>query len=245
MSAKLYSLAMSHPSHAVHAMLEHKRIEHDVSDLLPGMHPVVLRAARFRGGTVPALVIDGRRIQGSLRISRALDELVPEPPLFPADPAGRREVEAAEGWGEAELQPLPRRIFRWGLTRDAALRRWLADEVSHLPAPGLAARAGGGQARLFARMSGASEERVRRDLSELPATMDRIDGLIAEGTIGGEQPNAADFQIGATVNALLGFTDLRGFVEGRPAADLARRLFDPWPFAVPAFVPGEWLATRA
>ena len=56
-------------------MLERKGIEHEVVDLLPGFHPLQLRAAGFRGGTVPALWIQGRRVQGSRRISRTLEEL--------------------------------------------------------------------------------------------------------------------------------------------------------------------------
>lgn len=244
MSAKLYSLRMSHPSHAAHAMLERKRIEHEVRDLLPGLHPLILRLAGFRGGTVPALVLDRRRLQTSLQISRALDELVPERPLFPADPERRRAVEAAEAWGDSELQPVPRRIFRWGLTRDTKLRRWLAD-ISNVPAPGLVAGTGRGQARLFARISGADEDRVRRDVDELPALVAHVDALIADGTIGGEEPNAADFQIGATLAALTNFTDLRPFVYGHPAGDLAARLFAPWPFTVPPFVPAHWLAPDA
>ena len=86
MTAKLYSMSLSHPSQAARLMLERKGIEHRVVELLPGFHPPQLRAAGFRGGTVPALKLDGRRIQGSLRISRALEQARPDvAPLFPAD----------------------------------------------------------------------------------------------------------------------------------------------------------------
>ena len=86
MPAKLYALSLSHPSQAARLMLEHKGIEHQIVDLMPGMHPLQLRAAGFRGGTVPALKLDGRRIQGSLLISRALEQVRPEPTALP----GRR-----------------------------------------------------------------------------------------------------------------------------------------------------------
>ena len=120
MTAKLYSLSLSHPARASRLMLELKGIDHEVVDLLPGMHPVQLRAARFRHGTVPALKVDGKRIQGSVPISRFLERLRPQPPLFPAEPAPRRAVEEAEAWGERELQPIPRQIFRWGTVAPAS-----------------------------------------------------------------------------------------------------------------------------
>ena len=69
--ATLYSLSLSHPSLAVRGMLRRKGIPHRVVQLVPGFHPVALRGLGFPGTTVPALVVDGRRIQGSREISRA------------------------------------------------------------------------------------------------------------------------------------------------------------------------------
>src|SRR5438093_8729592 len=107
-------------------MLRHKGIEHEIVNLIPGSQPLVLRLRGFRGGTVPALEIDGRKVQGSLQISHALEELRPDPRLFPADPELRSAVEDAERWGEAEYQPVPRRLFRWATTTNQDLRQALA-----------------------------------------------------------------------------------------------------------------------
>jgi glutathione S-transferase len=235
-TAKLYSMSLSHPGQAARLMLERKGIEHRVVDLLPGLHPPIVRAAGFRGGTVPALKLDGQRIQGSLRISRALEQARPDvAPLFPA--GIRQAVEDAEAWGERELQPVPRRLFRWAALHNAPLRRWLAGEVLHLPAPRLAAAGYGPVARLFARMAGASDMQVEADLAELPGKLDHVDELIAAGTIGGPEPNAADFQIGTSVRVLFAFEDLRGQVEGRPASDLAMRLLPDFPGPIPPSLP--------
>ena len=46
---------------------------------------------------------------------------------------------------------------------------------------------------LDARSHEATDENVRRDISLLPDTLQRIDDWIAEGVLGGEQLNAADF----------------------------------------------------
>jgi glutathione S-transferase len=127
-AARLYSVSLSHPSYAALLMLERKDIEHKVVELLPGFHPVAVRLLGFPGATVPALRIDGRRVQGSLEISRFLDSFVASPPLFPAEPEARRAVEEAERWGERTLQPIPRRLFRWGTARHQYLRRWVVEE---------------------------------------------------------------------------------------------------------------------
>jgi glutathione S-transferase len=186
MRAKLYSLSLSHPSQAARVMLERKGIEHEVADLLPAFHPLLLRLAGFRGGTVPALRIDGRRVQGSLSISRALDAIQPEPAFFPLEPEGRRAVEEAEAWGERELQPVPRRVFRWAVVHRMELRRELARQAG-MPVPNLTARTIAPVVRYLARKIGANDAAVRADVAALPRLLDHVDSLIADGTIGGGQ----------------------------------------------------------
>ena len=115
--------------------------------------------------------------------------------------------------------------------------RWLAGDVLRLPAPGLAAAGYAPLARLFAGMVGATDTRVRADLAELPGKLDRVDELIAAGTIGGPEPNAADFQIGTSVRVLFAFEDLHGQIEGRPASELAMRLLPDFPGPIPPALP--------
>lgn len=242
MAARLYSLALSHPALAARAMLVHKGIEHRVVNLMPGFHPMFVRALRFPGGTVPALRLeDGRRIQGSLRISRALEELRPEPALFPADPAARELVVEAERWGEQELQDVPRRIFRWAAAGQQDLRAWMGRELVGIPAPGLAGWVNQPVAARFARASDATDESVRADLERLPGRLDEVDRLIAEGVIGNSQPNAADFQIASSIRMLLALDDVRPLLAERPAAELAERLFPRFPGPIPLRIPAAWI----
>jgi hypothetical protein len=63
-----------------------------------------------RLGTVPALEVDGQRVKTNRAISRFLDELRPDPPLFPADGDRRRAVEEAERWGDDVFQMAARRV---------------------------------------------------------------------------------------------------------------------------------------
>ena len=242
MRATLYSLQSSHPSHAARLMLERKGIEHKVVNLIPGTHAAALRPLGFRRGTVPALKLNGHRVQGSRAISRALDEVQPEPRLFPADPQDRIKVEEAERWGEDILQHLPRRLTRWLTIRRPEMRVHMARE-SGVPLPRLAGPLNAPVARYFARKAGANDdERVSKTLAMLPAALDHVEELLDEGTIGGDQPNAADFQIGATVRVLLTFEDLEPIIGKRKAARYARELMPDYPTSVPAgLLPAEWL----
>jgi glutathione S-transferase len=234
-NARLYVIALSNPAAAARAMLAYKRLPHRVVELPAGFHPPLLRAAGFAGSTVPALELaDGRRIQGSLAIPRVLDELIEERPLYPRDPSARRAVEAAERWGHAELQPVPRRLIRWAMAHDLALRRWLAADILHLPAPGLSARLGKLIATRLAAVSEADDRRARADLAALPGLLDRVDALLRDGTIGADPPNAADFQILSSVRVLSEFADLERLTAGRPCAAAARRLFPSWDGPIPS-----------
>ena len=241
-SVTLYAVHSSHPAHAVHLMLEHKRIDHKVVNLVPGTHAAVLRSLGFRKGTVPALELDGRRVQGSLAISRALDEARPEPPLFPADPQERIPVEEAERWGDEILQPVPRRLGGWITVHRPELRIKLAQEAG-APAARLVGRAGWPVAWFFARRIGATDtEGVRRTAEILPALIDHVDELLDAGTIGGDQPNAADFQIGTSVRLLMTFADLAPALENRAAAHFAAKLMPAYPTGIPrGLMPKEWL----
>ena len=235
-NARLYMLAVSHPARAAQRMLEYKGVPHRRVYLLPGLHPALLRLAGFRGGTVPALDMGDNKVQGSRSISRALDQVNPEPPLFPADPEQRVSVEEAERWGEEDLQEVLRRIFRWSTAHQQPVRRWLG-ELSGVPAPGLVGALNAPLARGYAKLSRADEARVAGDIAQLPHMLDHVDSLIESGVIGSSAPNAADFQIGSSVRVLMAFSRLRRTAERRPAGELALRLYPSYPEPIPASLP--------
>ena len=114
--AKVYGIPGSHPVRAGLAMLDHKGIEWKLVDVPNVLCRPYLRARGFPGPTVPAMRFDdGRRLQTTRAISRELDRMVPEPPLFPGDPDRRAAVTAAEQWGDEIYQPVPRRMSYWAL----------------------------------------------------------------------------------------------------------------------------------
>jgi glutathione S-transferase len=229
MATRLYVIPISNAAAAGAAIVAYKRLPHRLVTLMPGLHPLLLRFAGFDGFTVPALELDGRRVQGSRRIARVLDEVSAERPLFPLDSERRARVEEAERWGEQMLQPVPRRLFRHLLLTNESARLWMGTEILYLPAPRVLAVLFMPVIRQMARKSRADEARVRDDIARLPQLLDHVDALIAEGTIGAEEPNAADFQILASVGVLRAFADLGHVVRGRPCEAAAGRLYPDWP----------------
>jgi glutathione S-transferase len=244
-SVVLYWMELSHPSRAVRKMLDVKGVDCKVVTVLPLNQRVHTRLAGFSGGTVPALKLDGRKIQGSREISRALDQRWPEPPLFPADPESRARVEEAERWGDEQLQPVPRRLFRYGVARNPQLRRW-AVEGQGFPAPGVVAAAMQPLVSYYARTVEAdgrrgTDEHVRADLAALPELLDHADELLADGTLALDPPNAATLQIFASISALAAFEDLRELVTAHAFAAHAEELLGEYPTRLPRFLDPAWL----
>lgn len=241
MKARLFVIPASHPSIAVELMLRHKGIDYKRTDLLPVISKGVLRAAGFPGVTVPALKVDGDKVQGSRPIARELDRLRPEPPLLPADPAQRAAVEEAERFGDEELQHPIRQLLWWGFKRDREpLRGYSAGAKLGVPI-GLAVKTGGPLVSLSARFNEASDENARRALEQLPGLLDKVDAWVESGVLNGEQLNVADFQIAPSIGLAMTLDDLRPAIEARPAAALARRLIPNYPGRMPPVLPAEWL----
>lgn len=245
MTTKLYVLPGSHPCAAVEAALQLKSIPYERVDLLP-MSQMMIGPLRYGGTTVPGMRLDGERIVGSRPIMRRLDALVAEPALLPApsDPA-RAQVLEAERWGDEVLQSVPRRIIDVSfMRRPAAMESYAADAKLPLPRslmrPALPLTA-----RLMAIKNKARDESARADLAALPAQLDRVDRWIAEGLLGGEQPNAADLQLGSTIRLLASIGDVRPLIDGRPAARLID-YFPPLSGAIePGVLPAEWIPAPA
>ena len=241
MSARLYVIPASHPAIAARLMLERKGIAYKRTDLLPVISKGALRAVGFPRQTVPALKIDGHKVQGSRQIARELERLRPEPPLFPADPEQRAAVEEAERFGDEELQHPIRQILWWALKHDKApLRSYSEGAKIGLPL-GLAMKTSAPIVALSAHFNEASDENARAAVAALPAMLDEVDGLIAAGVLNGAELNVADFQIAPSIGLAMTLDDLRPAIEGRPAGALAERVVPDYPGKTPPILPAAWL----
>lgn len=222
-------------------MLEHKGIDYKRVDLMPVISRGVLKALRFPGITIPSLKIDDRKLTGSRSISKELDEIEPRPALFPADPDARRAVEQAELWGDEVLADAVRRILWNAIRRDKAPLRSYS-EGARIGVPiGLAMATVAPIIAAEVKINGVTDTAVEADLAALAGQLDRVDAWIAEGVLGGDQPNAADFQIAAGLRLAMTLEDLRPAIEARPAGELAMRLVPEYPGRIPPILPAAWL----
>ena len=131
----------------------------------------------------------------------------------------------AERWANETLQMAARRIaLAWAVRHPAEAARTTADgrmgyllyrreRVRRLVMP-----------QIGRRIFGATPNAERRLLAELPEMLDRIDAWIADGTLGGEELNAADFMVAPSLALMLYRPDLGPQFEGRPALGLVDRL---------------------
>ncbi len=67
-------------------------------------------------------------------------------------------------------------------------------------------------------------ERADDPIHELPELLNRIDAWIAEGVIGGDELNVADFMVAPSLALILYRSDALPLFKGRPALDLVDRL---------------------
>jgi glutathione S-transferase len=243
---KLYVIPGSHACRSAMLMLEHKQLPYRRVDIVPLMHPVVVRLHGFdaggqtrsaggkrtfgirlgdRLGTVPALAANGHRISTNQGIARFLDEHHPDSPLFPADAEQRVKVEDAERWANETLQMAARRIPGAALVRDPAKYAELAGDgrMGYLLYKRKLVR------RfvtpwILSRVFRSNPARDDELLAELSAMLDRIDAWIREGVLNGPQLNAADFMVAPSLALILYRPDVKPMFEGRPALELVDRL---------------------
>ena len=110
-----------------------------------------------------------------------------------------------------------------------------------MPINSLTVKIGAPIVHLAARTNEATDENVRADLAALGGLLQRVDDLIAAGTINGDELNAADFQIAPSIKLAMTMQDLRPLIESRPAAELVARVNPRIVGDAPPILPAAWL----
>jgi glutathione S-transferase len=238
MRAKLVGVPGSHPCISAELMLRFKGVQFTRLDLPNMTHKALLPLLRHRGSTVPVLTLEGKRVSGTMRIARALEHFVPRPSLFEGD---RTAIEGAEAWADSILQDGVRQLSRYSVAIDPeAMASFLTEPVLKVPASAMRAILPAIKPVVLLQMR-TKEETARACLAALPAQLDRVDALLAEGVIGGAKRNAADFQIAPSVRLMMNFDQLRPQIETRPAGRHALELVPDYPGAFREVFPAQWL----
>ena len=238
----LHVLPPSHPCMTAEAALRRKGLEYEKVSLTPGPHVEEMERVYGAGNTtVPGLLVGDEPVHGSRAILERLEQIEPDPPLYPEPIAG--SVRKAERWGDEQLQDLGRRL-PWGALyfRPEAMGTFGGGDPLDPAGTDFAITYVRGTWKYHA----ITAERLAADLTGLPEKIDHVDALAREGILGGDEPNAADLQIGATLRVLLTVADLRPLIEGRPAEQVARGWFPDYPGQIPegAF-PAGWVPSRS
>ena len=105
---KLHNYFRSSASFRVRIALALKGLDYEylAVHLARGEHKLPDYAALSSDRLVPLLEIEGERLSQSMAIIEYLDETHPEPPLLPADAAGRARVRALAQMIACEIHPL-------------------------------------------------------------------------------------------------------------------------------------------
>jgi glutathione S-transferase len=236
----LHLLPPSHPCMTVEAALKLKGLEYETVTV-PTPHTEPMEQIYGPGnGTVPGLMIDEEPVHGSIAILERLEQLVPDNPLYPEPIAAA--VRKAERWGDVELQDLGRRI-PWGALhfRPEAMGTFGGADPLDPAGTDFAIRV----LKAMWKYHKVSAQQLAEDLAGLPAKLDHVDALAEQGILLGDEPTAADLQIGATLRVILTVGDVRPLIEGRPAEQVARRWFPDYAGEVPAGAfPAGWTPAR-
>lgn len=231
----LHVVPLSHPCLAVSAALDRLGYEYETVELPTGRHQEEIERVYGEGRrTVPGLLVDDDPVHGTAAIFARLDQLQPDAGLYAADGDAIRAVEA----GLAEDLQTAARVLVFGALHFRPESMGTFAGIAQLDPAGVdfAIKA----MRATWRYLEIDAQRVHATLQALPAQLDAADALLAEGTIGGDRPTAADFQLGSSLHLLVQIGDVRPLVEERPAAKLLS-LFEPGKGDVPAGAfPSGW-----
>jgi glutathione S-transferase len=103
----LYQFKRSHYNEKARWALDYKRLPHTRHSLLPGPHK--LTVTRLSGQAQVPVLRHGRQvIAGSARIIDYLEQLVPEPALYPPRPDALAKAQEIQTWFDAEVGPAVR-----------------------------------------------------------------------------------------------------------------------------------------
>jgi glutathione S-transferase len=186
----LWQYSFSNYNEKVRWALDFKGIAHRRRSVAPGS-PRGFWLSRG-DGTLPTMDLDGERIVDSTAIIAALEQLRPDPPLYPDDPEERRRALELEDFFDEHAGHDMRRVGFWELRDDLDFGlRFMTTDQPRLRAAIVRTRLRVAFPFVWRYMNGRydfTEESVERSRGVLAAALDRIESerggrefLVGEG----------------------------------------------------------------
>jgi glutathione S-transferase len=225
----LWQLRFSHFNEKGRWALDYKGVPHRRRSLVPGRHSIKSRRIGATG-TTPVLQIDGETIGDTTKIIARLEQLAPEPPLYPDLEADRRTALELEEHFDEELGPQIRSALFASLISDR--RATVAVTTQGMPA----------RERVLGtalwpllktgirRALPADAEAGRRGRDATVAALDRIEAELSGDYLVGDRFSVADLTAAALLFPLIA------------PPQFAYELPDRWPDDWEEF--RRWLADR-
>jgi glutathione S-transferase len=228
--AVLWHLPVSHYNEKVRWALALKGVEPERRTPPPGAHmAIALALTRGRSHTFPVLQLDGRTIGDSSRIIAVLEQAVPEPPLFPADPDDRARALELEEFFDEELGPHIRLLAWHETVKDPDALGWFSDAL----VPGPLKRFAGPGMKVFLnlRFRVSDDDAAQRAREQVVAALDRLEAELGDGEyLVGDTFTVADLTAASLFYPLVapaegprlppqapaGFEEFRDALRGRP-----------------------------
>jgi len=202
----LWHITVSHYSEKVRWALDYKGVGYEGRTPLPGLHmPLGLWLTRGRHYTLPVLEIDGGRIGDSTAIIAALEELHPQPRLYPGTPELRRRALALEEWFDEEVGPYVRRFVFHALMGDpdcfAEIGAQISPRAFEMMGPG---GRRGVQALIVRRYRAHDDAAAEDALAKVLAGFDRLEAELGAGDyLAGDAFSVADLTAAALLYPLV------------------------------------------
>ncbi|MEQ1484684.1 glutathione S-transferase family protein [Methyloglobulus sp.] len=98
----LYQFPISHYCEKVRWSLDHKSLNYQIKNLLPGLHTLTTKKLS-QSSSLPILVHDGKAIQNSSDILTYLDTQFPQNPLTPEDETLKQEAADWEKFADEQI----------------------------------------------------------------------------------------------------------------------------------------------
>jgi glutathione S-transferase len=234
----LHAIPFSHPCIAVSTALDRYGLEYETVNFVTGQQGDEIEKIFGEGNrTVPGLLVDDEPVHGTIPVFERIDQIADEADLYPAAVAAAIK-EAEVGLCE-DLQTAARVLIFGAL-------HFRPESMGTFTGSGPLDPAGTDFAIKYIRgawrYTGTTAERIAGELAKLPESLGLADELIEGGAIGGDEPTAADFQIGSSLHLLVQIGDLRPLIEAHQSGQLVERWFEPGPAEIPAGAfPAGWV----